>query len=154
MSMLPGPEKGYCGCADRCDKFGTLGRPDRNGARHVRGCPCRVCLGRRSKRKGQRKQSKAVTALGIPRSSLHPGHEEHLGGTVRIEVKAGAQVKPVMTRFLAAEMQSEAHRPYGDHRPFAFLAMPDGTSDGLVVVRLSKVHEFASAVAEQWGEVS
>jgi hypothetical protein len=147
----PKTNKGECECAPRCGRFGTLGRPDRLGARHVRGCDCWVCLGRHSKRNGGRKQAKAVTTLGIPRSSLRPGHEELLGGTVRVEVKSGAQVSPVLTRYLAAESQSESQRPIGDHRPFAFLAMPEDTSDGLVVVRLSAVHEFAAALVEMAG---
>lgn len=144
---------GSCGCElDDCALYGTLGRADRNGRRHVRGCLCAVCRGRRNRRKGQRKQAAAVTALGIPRSSLHPGHEELLGGTVRVEVKAGGRIaNPVWTRFRDCERQSEAHRPIGDHRPFAAVYMPDGERDGLVVVRLSAVHEFAAAIVEQWG---
>jgi hypothetical protein len=82
---------------------------------------------------------------------LSPGHEEFLGGSVRVEVKAGAQVKPVFTKFLASEAQSEAARPVGDHRPFVAVFMPEGTSDGLAVVRLSALHEFAAALVEQWG---
>lgn len=136
---------------DGCPVFGTLGSEARDGKRRVRGCGDNVARGRRSKRKGSRKQAKAVTALGIPRSSLKPGHEEHLGGTVRMEVKAGAQVGPVWTRFRDAEAQSEEHRPIGDHRPFVFVAMPDGDADGLAVVRLSALHEFAAALLEQWG---
>lgn len=73
-----------------------------------------------------------------------------MGGMVRIEVKAGAQVGPIDTRFRLAEAQSEAQRPIGDHRPFAMIAMPKDTKDGLVIVRLSKIHEFVAALAEQW----
>lgn len=145
-------QTGDCQCElDGCALHGTLGREDRNGRRHVRGCACRVCLGRRNKRKGSSKQAKAVTALGIPRTSLHPGHEEFLGGTIRVEVKAGAQTKPAWTRYRLCEAQSEAQRPIGDHRPFAAVLMPDGESDGLVLVRLSALHEFTSALVEQWG---
>lgn len=145
--------KGDCECGvPACTLFGTLGRPDRTGKRHVRGCAkngCRVCMGRSNKRKGQRKQSKATTALGIPRSSISPGHEEFLGGTVRVEVKAGGRIaNPVWTRFRDCEAQSEHHRPFGDHRPFVACFMPDGQSDGLVVLRLSQVHEFAAAIVE------
>lgn len=154
-------ERGYCQCGDdRCSGtepgnplYGTLGRPDKANRRHVTGCPCARCRGRRNKRKGQRKQAKATTALGIPRSSLHPGHEEFLGGTVRVECKAGGRMaNPVWTRFRDCEAQSEASRPIGDHRPFAALFMPDGQSDGLVVVKLSQVYEFAAAIVEMWGQ--
>jgi len=83
---------------------------------------------------------------------LSPGHEEFLGGTIRTEVKSGAQVGPIETRYSAAEKQSEAQRPFGDHRPFCMVAMPKGTSDGLVLVRLSVLHEFAAALIEQWSK--
>jgi hypothetical protein len=154
---LQGPEKGLCECESGCGLFGRLGRPDKRGRRHVKGCAdhgCRVCLGRRSKDRGGRRQSMAARALGIPRTSgMHPGHEETMAGAVRIECKSGAQVGPIWTRYLAAEVQSEAQRPIGDHRPFAMVAMPKGTKDGLVVVRLSKVNEWAAAIVEQWSEL-
>jgi hypothetical protein len=73
------------------------------------------------------------------------GHEENLRGPFRIEVKAGAQVKAVATKFLAAEKQSEASRPIGDNRPFVFVAMPDGMSDGFAVVRLSQLDRVVEA---------
>lgn len=143
--------KGACQCGlEGCELFGALGREDRNGLRHVRLCKCRVCLGRRNKRKGASKQAKAVTALGVPRSGLHPGHEEFLPGTVRMEIKAGAQVKPAWTRYLSCEAQSEQQRPFGDHRPFVAVLMPDGSKDGLVMVRLSNLNEFVAAMVEQW----
>jgi hypothetical protein len=64
------------------------------------------------------------------------------GGAIRLEVKAGAQIKPVFTAYLRCEIQSEQHRPIGDPRPFALVAMPDGTSDGLIVMRLSQFVEL------------
>ena len=142
--------KGECGCG--CGLFGTLKKPNRAGIRCVkRDCKCASCRGRANKRKGQRKQASAVTALGIPRSSIHPGHEEFLPGSLRVEVKAGAQIKPAVTAYLRCEAQSEAERPIGDHRPFAAVMMPDGTKDGLVVVRLSNLNEFVAAMVENWG---
>ena len=136
-----------CGLPD----CGAVGRATSNG--HVRGCTskCAKCRGRRNRTKGRRKQAAAVRGLGIPRSNLSPGHEEFLGGTVRVEVKSGAQVKPAWTRFRKSEQQSEAARAIGDHRPFAEVLMPDGESDGLVQTRLSSLHEFAVAIVEQWG---
>lgn len=159
MTTLPlqGPEKGECeGRRDRCSGdacpiFGTLLPASRDGRRRVRGCDDPVARGKRSKMKGRKKQAAAVRALGIPRSNLSPGHEEFLGGSVRVEVKAGAQVGPIDTRFRAYEAQSEAARPVGDHRPFCAVAMPDGSTDGIVLVRLSALHEFAAALVEQWG---
>lgn len=154
---IAAPAKGFCeGNQDRCSGdtcpvFGTLLRASRDGKRRVRGCDDPVARGRRNKRKGGRKQAAAVRALGIPRSNLSPGHEELLGGTVLTEVKAGKQVGPIETRYLAYEAQAEAARSVGDHRPFCAVAMPDGWSDGIVMVRLSNIHEFAAAIVEMWG---
>ena len=132
----------------------AVGQPTKNG--HPRGCSnkCPQCRGRRNKAKGRKRQAAAVRAVGIPRSSLSPGHEEFLAGAVRVEVKAGAQAGPVWTRFVSAESQSEAARPFGDNRPFVFLAMPDGTSDGLIVFRLSQLDATVMALAEQRGLVA
>lgn len=142
---------GVCGCG--CGNEGVLrARPWRGGVRCVRhGCPCRRCLGGRSNRNGKRRQAKAVTALGVPRSSINPGHEEFLGGTVRLEVKAGAQAGPVWTKYLASEQQSNAARAVGDHRPFVACFEPKGTTDGLIVFRRSEVAEVVAALAEQLG---
>ena len=63
-------------------------------------------------------------------------------GAVRVEVKAGAQVKPIETRFLAAEKQSDTAKSTGDPRPFVYIAMPDGMTDGLFVCRLSTLKEL------------
>lgn len=137
---------------DACPIFGTaMVKTFRDGKRRVRGCDDPTARGARNKRKGGSKQAAAVRALGIPRSNLSPGHEEFLGGAVRVEVKAGRQVGPIETRYSDYEAQSEAARPVGDHRPFCAIAMPDGWSDGIVLVRLSNVHEFAAAIVEMWG---
>jgi hypothetical protein len=64
-------------------------------------------------------------------------HEEHFGGRLRVEMKAGKQVGPIATRFDDARAQSEAARPIGDHRRFMMVAMPDGINDGIVLMRLS-----------------
>jgi len=66
---------------------------------------------------------------------------------VRYESKAGAQVGPIATRYLAAEKQSEQARATGDVRPFVFLAMPDewGT-DGLIVFRLSRAVDVIASL--------
>lgn len=142
--------KGDCGCG--CGLYGTLKKPWSNGQQCVaRLCKCKRCVGGASGKLGRRKQSKAATALGIPRSSIHPGHEEHFGGSVRVEVKSGkGDTGPTFTAYLRCETQSEASRAIGDHRPFAAVLMPADTSDGLVVVRLSNLHEFVAAMVENW----
>jgi hypothetical protein len=62
---------------------------------------------------------------------------------LRLEVKSGVQVAPIATRFRAAEQQSNAARSLGDVRPFVLVAMPDGDSDGLAIMRLS---DFADLI--------
>ena len=142
--------QGDCGCG--CGLYGTLKRAWSNGQQCVaRRCKCKRCTGGASGKLGRRKQSKAATALGIPRSSIHPGHEEHFGGALRVEVKSGkADTGPAFTAFLRCETQSEASRPIGDHRPFAAVLMPQDTSDGLLICRLSSLHEVVAAISDNW----
>jgi hypothetical protein len=142
-------DKADCGCG--CGAYGTLKKPSRDGTRCVaRACKCARCRGRVNKRKGQRKQAKAVTALGIPRSSIHPGHEEFLPGALRVEVKAGAQIKPAVTAYLKCEVQSEAARPVGDHRPFVAVFCPDGSSRMFAMFDLGALDDVVAAVVENW----
>ena len=104
--------------------------------------------GRLNKQKGHRKQSLARKALEdlFGAEALFHGrkaNEEawtHL--PIRVEVKAGAQVKPIETRFLAAEKQATVAKATGDPRPFCYIAMPDGTTDGLFICRLSVLKEL------------
>ena len=150
-NLKPDPivcSEGGCGLA----KCKASGQPTKIG--HPKGCVCPRCIGKRNKRKGQSKQAKAVTALGIPRTSIHPGHEEFLGGLVRVEVKAGAQVKPAVTAYLRMEAQSELARPIGDHRPFVAVAMPDGASYGVVMIRTDRLDAAVAALAEQLGMIA
>jgi len=139
--LLQGPTKGDCACG--CGLFGTLRKRPEN---HVRGCPCPRCMGKRNRSKGDSKARKARKVLGT--NGAMTRHEEHWSGGVRVEVKAGAQVNPIWTRFRLAEQQSEQHRPIGDNRPFILVAMPDDMNDGLVVMRLSQVREVAAGLLE------
>lgn len=149
---LPGPEKGECECRDGCGRFGTLGRPDREGRRHVRGCKdsgCRVCIGRNSRYKGRTKQAKARKVFGIPGPSLGADHEENWRGACLIEVKAGGRMaNPVGVRYRAMRDQIEASRAIGDNRPACAVAMPDGWSGGVVMVHTDDVIGWAYAVVE------
>lgn len=125
-----------CGC-------GLFGTPRVRPEGHIRGCNCPRCRGKRNRAKGDAKARKARKALGIP--GVMSRHEEHFGGRVRVEMKAGAQVGPIQTRFELARLQSEAVRPLGDNRRFMMIAMPDNTSDGIVLMRLSDfVEEFGT----------
>ena len=144
--------KGDCqGNQDRCTleacpKFGLLGRASRDGKRRVKGCGDPVARGKRNRAKGDSKARRARKMLGI--AGANTRHEELWGGAVRVEMKAGAQVSPIVTRYKNAEQQSEQHRAIGDIRPFVLVAMPDGESDGLCVVRLSVMSMFLQMISE------
>ena len=141
MTELLGSRKADCICG--CGLFGT---PKKKPAGHIRNCNCPRCMGKRNRAKGDAKARQARKALGI--AGVNSRHEEVWGGNLRVEVKAGAQVNPIYTRFKAAEAQSDAARAIGDNRPFAMVAMPDGTKDGLVIIRLSDVTAFVAAHLE------
>ena len=109
-----------------------------------------------NKNKGRRKQNLARKKLKIPDTKFRSqmGNEESWQGQVRVEVKAGKQVQPLWTKYLKAKEQSDANTRIGDTRPFMFVAMPDGTSNGLVVVELDKLDEVVFALLETWEETS
>lgn len=133
--------KGECeGKQDKCNsvgcpKYGTLGRAGNDGKRRIKGCGDPTARGKRNRAKGDSKARRARKQLGIQGANTR--HEELWGGDLRVEVKSGAQVAPIWTRYLLAENQSKQGKPIGDARPFALIAMPDDTREGLVVMRLS-----------------
>ena len=105
--------------------------------------------GRVNRQKGKRKQALArqvfedIYEVQVSWSGKKGNEEswDHIKAA-RIEVKAGAQVGPLATRFLAAEKQSNQAKAIGDTRPFIFVAMPDNMSDGLMVMRLSEFQQL------------
>lgn len=135
-----------CTLGDQCPKFGLLGRAGRDGARRVKGCGDPVARGKRNRAKGDSKARRARKMLGI--AGANTRHEELWGGALRVEMKAGAQIEPIATRFRAALAQSEASRAVGDIRPFVLVAMPDGESDGLAVMRLSVLSDLLEIIRE------
>jgi hypothetical protein len=152
---LLGPVKGECeGIRDRCANkalcplFGKL-RPSKDGRQRVRGCGDPVARGRRVRRKGDDKARDVRRAQAI--AGVNSRHEEHMGGAFRWEAKSGMKANVVKTAFVASEAQSEAQRPFGDHRPFIATFSPDGWSDHLVVFRGSKSVEAAIAILANHG---
>lgn len=129
-----------------CPLFGTLGKTGRDGKRRVKGCNDPVARGKRNRAKGDSKARRARKTLGI--GGANTRHEEHWGGAFRVEVKAGKQIDPIWTRYLLAEKQSEHARAIGDVRPFLMIAMPDGSSDGLIVGRMSQLGELLRMINE------
>jgi hypothetical protein len=140
--------KGECqGNQDKCSTkgcplFGTLGREDRQGKRRIKGCGDPSARGRRNRAKGDSKARRARKKLGLGGHLTR--HEENWGGHFRTEVKAGAQVGPIATRFNLAKAQSDAAKALCDIRPFIMVAMPDGTTDGIVLMSLSEFSELAA----------
>ena len=131
-----------------CPKYGTLGREGRDGKRRVKGCGDPVARGRRNRTKGDSKARRARKKLGLAATgNAGTRHEEHWGGMFRVEVKAGSQVGPIATRFDAARSQSEASKALGDVRPFAMIAMPDGSSDGIVLMSLTEFAELLALIS-------
>jgi|688.fasta_scaffold03160_12 hypothetical protein len=139
-------DRDRCTLGDECPKYGTLGRVARDGKRRIAGCGDPVARGKRNRAKGDSKARRARKQLGI--TGVNSRHEEHWGGEVRVEIKAGKQVSPIWTRFKLAEAQSDAARAIADNRPFVMVAMPDDIRDGLVLCRLSQVQAVAAAVLE------
>jgi hypothetical protein len=110
---------------------------------------------RRNRNKGRRKQNLARKKLKIPNTKFRSmmGHEESWLGQVRVEVKAGQQVQSLWTKFKAAKQQSdENNSAIGNNKPFIFVAMPDGTTDGMVVMELDKLEETVFALLETWDD--
>jgi|TARA_R100000278_G_C5474680_1_gene165836 hypothetical protein len=107
--------------------------------------------GRNNKAKGRKKQYMAMRKLLIPEPKLQHlrAHEEGwMDGWMRVEVKAGQQVQTLWNRYMKAKEQSDTNLP-DDERPFVFVAMPDGMSNGLVCVALDDVDEFVAAYGLQ-----
>jgi hypothetical protein len=131
---------------DNCPAFGLLGKPGRDGKRRVRGCGDPAARGKRNRAKGDAKARRARKKLGL--GGYLTRHEENWGGAFRTEIKAGAQVGPIRTRFDDAKAQSDAARASGDIRPFVMVAMPDGTNRGIVLMDLEEFAELASILLE------
>jgi hypothetical protein len=56
--------------------------------------------------------------------SIYAGHEKYYDGETRIDVKTGAQIRPMITAFDKHKAQREASRPLGDVRPFVLHVRP------------------------------
>lgn len=122
-----------------------LGRPQQRkykDGQHVRGCPCRRCKGRRTRAGGNAGQRNSAKRAGVKKvGAFFAGHEEHYTGETRIEIKCGAQVRPVFTAFDKHKKQSDAARRIGDSRPFILHARPAAESKRQLTVFESTTDE-------------
>lgn len=108
-----------------------------------RDCSCMSCRGRRSRRKGQVKQRQARRQLEkvflkpAGPSMMATANEETWRLPVRAEVKSGGMAKTVDTFYRNTKTQADKDKAIGDVRPFVAIAMVDGSTDGLCVIRNS-----------------
>ena len=118
-------------------------------------CKCPKCVGRRNKNKGRRKQNLARKALKIPNSKFmsQMGHEENWATGIRVEVKSGKQIQPLVTAFYKGKQQSDlAHLAIGTgSKPFAHIAMPDGSNTGIISLELKDLENFCYEVLKNFG---
>ena len=108
--------------------------------------------GLNNKNKGRRKQNLARKKLNIPDTKFRSqmGHEENWRGSVKVEVKSGKQIETIWKKYKDAKLQSNKNNIIGDTRPFVFVVMPDGTTNGLVIFELDKLEETVYAFLETW----
>src|SRR6266568_5210172 len=132
----------------------TLWKCPKGNTKCTRKQPCPSCRGRRSRRSGLAKQRTGKKLVGVPSNRFRgqDGNEENWRDDVlRWEVKSGAQVSAIATKFSQAEAQSDGNKAIGDPRPFALLAMPQGwANEGLVVLRASVFRDLCD-LARQAG---
>lgn len=109
-----------------------------------------------NRRNGRSKQMRAKEMLGVP-ERLWGGKssdEEHWNSEVRFEVKSGNQVEPIATKFFKAEKQSLDYagrqKDGSMNKPFAMVAMPHGTGDGILLCRLSEVKKVVEGLQKNW----
>ncbi len=112
--------------------------------------------GKRSRNKGMRKQNEARKQLRIPNAKFRSnmGNEENWRGNLRFEVKAGKQIESIWNKFKKMEEQSDVNNPeYGTgRRPFVGVIKPDGTSDGLVMFKISDIENVITGFVMNWEE--
>lgn len=124
-------DKSPCPCGvDTCTQYGLILK--KSG--HVRGCACAKCRAGRNSRQGKARHRKVARQIGASSGGgFASSTEEHWRDWARWEVKSGAQVDPVITRFEKARAQSELDRALGDSRPFVFAAVPSSSRRPSVV---------------------
>jgi hypothetical protein len=112
--------------------------------------------GKRSRNKGMRKQNEARKQLRVPNAKFRSnmGNEENWRGNLRFEVKAGKQIESIWNKFKKMEEQSDVNNPeYGTgRRPFVGVIKPDGTSDGLVMFKISDIENVVTGFVMNWEE--
>lgn len=110
--MLPGPEKTDCPCG--CGAFGTPKKKAwRDGLHHVRGCPCRRCVGGRQRgleRKRINKIAKQTGGTRDPLSGQLSGVDGRVGLWVYEETSGEAVVRGFRRWIESKTVQSKMAR--------------------------------------------
>ena len=131
-----------------------IGDCDRTGEKKNK-CKCPKCVGRKNKNKGRRKQNLAKKALKIPDSKYmsQNGHEENWAVNFRVEVKSGKQIQPLVNAFNKGKQQSDvAHLSIGSgSKPFVHIAMPDGSTNGIISFELNDLENICYEVLQNFG---
>lgn len=116
-------ELGPCPCdseAPVCTIFGT--KLTRFG--HLVGCTCRACLGRRSKRKGQKGNARAHRNLGGVGPTINDDLFYAYSLNHSVEVKTGAQIPASFRRFAESEWTRHGFRQAAKKMPVGTDALP------------------------------
>ena len=140
-----------------CPKFGTLGRPARDGNRRVKGCSDPTARGKRSRTKGLSKQRVARKRLGVaPSNKFGDANEENWQDAIFAnEVKSGKQISPAVTVWDRIETQVRSNEAdFGSRRkPTRAILMPDDWGkEGLVIVRLSTWEQLVKPAMQAFYE--
>lgn len=146
-------EKIFCdGNTEKCTNkdcriYGVpMQRSWKDGLQRVKGCGDQVARGARSRRSGLAKQRVARKALGVaPSHKFGDANEENwCDPYFQTEVKSGAQVRAVNTFWTKCLTQIQSGQPdFGAQSKIPrVVAMPEGTSDGIVLMRLSDWEKF------------
>jgi hypothetical protein len=166
LLMMSDDRKGECeGNQDKCNlpacpKFGTLGRPSRDGFRRVKGCSDPAARGKRARTKGLSKQRTARKRLGVaPSNKFGDANEENWQDVLFAnEVKAGKQIGAVVTAWGRIDAQVRSNESdYGSRRkPTRAILMPDDWGkEGLVMIKLSVWEELVRpAMTEYYDGIS
>ena len=111
-----------------------------------------------NKNKGRRKQNLVKKKLQIADNRFQgaDAHEENWKSGVRFEVKAGKQVEPLNKLFKKAKLQSDTnHQQIGNmSKPFVYVAMPDGTENGILCFELDNVENVCVEILKGMGYFS
>ncbi len=118
-------------------------------------CKCKTCVARRNRNKGRRKQNRARKLLKIPNNRFAgaDAHEENWQTGIRVEVKSGKQIQPLVNAFNKGKAQSDAnHVAIGsEYKPFCHVAMPDGSTTGIISLEIKDLENFCIEVLKNFG---